>query len=146
MTDIEIAVGLLVTWMTRPSRLEHAQPVANPGSTSEVALHTMHELVTAKLGGDPALERLELEASGSGEVRPRTRARLAMALEDATEDDRDFAKELAKAVSELRKSGSLEEQSRGNVTNTITGNVSGRVIQARDIHGSVTFHDGPKGR
>lgn len=69
-----------------------------------------------------------------------------MALEDATEDDRDFAKELAKAVNELRKSGSLEEQSRGNVTNTITGNVSGRVIQARDIHGSVTFHDGPKGR
>ncbi len=69
-----------------------------------------------------------------------------MALEDATEDDHHFGKELESALSELRKSGLLKKESHGNVTNQITGNVSGRVVQARDINGGVTFHNDGKGR
>jgi hypothetical protein len=68
-----------------------------------------------------------------------------MALEDAAEDDLHFAKELEAAVKEAQKSDRLEVENRGSVTNQITGNVSGRVIQARDIHGGVTFHNGSKG-
>ncbi|WP_434444236.1 hypothetical protein [Lentzea sp. E54] len=142
MKNTEIAVGLLVTWMTRSSISGRDLP-----NDQALALRTVHELVTAKLSGDPALKRLEVEASDAGEVRPRTRTRLEMALEDAAEDDRDFAKALEKAVSELRsKSGAVDDQARGAVINRITGNVSGRVIQARDIHGSVTFHDDSKRR
>lgn len=146
MADVEIAVEFLVVWMTHPTRLGRDHAVANQDATSDLALRALHDLVAAKMHGDPALERLELEATGSGEVRPRTRTRLAMALEDATEDDHSFGKELENVLAELRKSGLLEKESHGNVTNQITGNVSGRVVQARDIDGGVTFYNDGKGR
>ncbi|MET9225819.1 hypothetical protein [Lentzea sp. NPDC003310] len=146
MTDIEIAVGLLIARMTRPAHLEREHLGTNRDGTSEPALQLVYEMITTKLSGDPALERLALEVNGSGQIRPRTRARLAMALEDAAEDDLHFAKELEAAVKEAQKLDRLEVENRGSVTNQITGNVSGRVIQARDIHGGVTFHDGSKGK
>jgi len=146
VADIEIAVELLVVWMTHPTRPEHNYATANQDTVSDIALRTLHELVTDKLRGDPALERLELEATSSGEVRPRTRTRLTMALEDATEDDHDFGRDLQNVLNKLRGSGLVEEESRGNVTNQITGNVSGRVMQARDISGNVTFYNDAKGR
>lgn len=36
-----------------------------------------------------------------------------------------------------------EPGSGSTVSNTITGNVSGQTVQARDIHGPVTFRDEP---
>ena len=142
MADVEIAVELLVVWLTRP---EHEGTVARLDSSSDITLRALHQLVAAKLHGDPAFGRMELEASEQGEIRPRTRSRLAMAIEDATEDDHDFGKDLKTALDELRESDLLKEESRGSVTNQITGNVTGRVIQARDIKGSVTFYSDTKG-
>ncbi|MET9225835.1 hypothetical protein [Lentzea sp. NPDC003310] len=145
MTDIEIAVRVLIAQLTLPAHLEHEHPGADRDGTSEPAFQLVYEMVRTKLSGDSALERLELEANQAGQIRPRTRARLVMALEDAAEDDAHFAQELRAAVAEARKSERLDVESRGSVTNQITGNVSGRVVQARDIHGGVTFHNGSKG-
>lgn len=145
MTDVEIAVGLLITRLVRQALLDSDRADMKVNESFEVALRAVHELVVAKLGADPALERLQIEASSSGEVRPRTQARLALSLEDAVEEDAEFAKNLEHAVNDARTAGQSEVVTRGGVINQITGTVSGRVVQARDINGGVTFHDGPKG-
>jgi len=145
VTDIEIAVGLLITRITGQTQPGADRVDAYANQTFELVLRAVHELVIAKLGGDPALERMHIEISGSGEVRPRTQARLVMALEDAVEDDPEFARNLERAVSDARTLNQPRVETHGSVINQITGTVNGRVIQARDIHGSVTFHDGTKG-
>lgn len=145
VTDIEIAVGLLITRITGQAQPGADRVNAYANQSFELVLSAVHELVRAKLSGDPALERMRIEISGSGEVRPRTQARLIMALEDAVEDDPEFAKNLERAVSDARTADQSEVETRGNVINQITGTINGRVIQARDIHGNVTFHDGTKG-
>jgi hypothetical protein len=139
MTNTEIAVGLLISRLTRPSQGE-CEDTSNSGAI-EASLRLLRQLVVAKLGRDPALERLEFEANNSGEVHIRTRARLALALKDAADDDLEFARNLQSAVSEALKSSHLPTESHGTVVNQITGNVSGRALQARDIHGNVTFND-----
>ncbi|WP_217698434.1 hypothetical protein [Streptacidiphilus griseoplanus] len=63
----------------------------------------LHQLVSSKLGQDPALERAEEEA-GEGQAEPseRTRRRLTDSLEDAAERDPAFSEALDALVRELQ--------------------------------------------
>lgn len=93
MTGAELAVGYLCAWLVR-----EAKRVAGP---SDASTERLQELVGAKLGADPALERARAEA-GAGGPSERTRQRLVLALDDTVERDEDFARALARLIAELR--------------------------------------------
>jgi hypothetical protein len=71
----------------------------------DAGLDRLHELVAARLAGEPVLARLESEAAAGGDapqVRPRTSERVRLALEDAAEADEAFAARLAGLADQLR--------------------------------------------
>ncbi len=62
----------------------------------------LHELVAGKLSGDASLVKLTQEAErGAVEPSARTRARVALAVEDAAEQDPDFDVAVEQLVREL---------------------------------------------
>jgi hypothetical protein len=70
-------------------------------------------------------------AQGAGEGSTEA-ATLARHLEQAVVEDPVFA-------ADLRQMWQHANPGRGSVVNQIAGNVSGKVVQARDINGNVTF-------
>ena len=67
----------------------------------DAGVDRLGELVAGKLGADPALVKLESEAA-AGEVSQRTRDRVRLAVEDASEDDPGFATAVADALRQLQ--------------------------------------------
>ncbi|MDN3352577.1 hypothetical protein [Actinomadura sp. DC4] len=60
---------------------------------------------------------------------------LAQALVDDSGRDPQAAAQLRHWIASAEETISADE----HVTNTVTGNVRGNVLQARDIHGNITF-------
>lgn len=102
MTGLEIAVGFLVGWAVRKIRRVGQRVDAEVDQTLDSGLDRLHELVSSKLGGEPALIKLVAEVEQSGEASPRTQERVRLALEDAAENDAGFASELAALVQQLQ--------------------------------------------
>lgn len=100
------------------------------------AAGTLFDLVKAKLSRRGSKEVATLDAAiaagpGSAEV-----GQLAEALDAARQEDGEFAERLHE---EWQKIISVQAGS-GSLTQTITGNVTGKVVQARDIQGGITFN------
>lgn len=104
MTGIEIAVGYVFAWAVRKARRAAGRADAEVDRAVDAGMDHLHELVSARLGQDPALERVAEEAeTGHAELTERTRRRLTDSLEDAAERDPEFAAALAAAVAELQR-------------------------------------------
>lgn len=92
---------------------------------------SMYELVKRKFAGRKDAEAALAAADGvtpdSAEV-----ATLATHLAAAESEDPAFG-------AELRNTWQQASASQGGVVNQITGNVSGKIVQARDIEGGVSF-------
>lgn len=106
MTGTEIAVGYLFAWAVRKAKRVAGRADAEVDRTLDAAMDRLHDLVSRKLGEDPALRRLAEEAA-AGQEKPtdRTRQRVQLALEEAAEQDSGFAEglnALARAVEELQ--------------------------------------------
>jgi hypothetical protein len=123
MTGIEVAIGLLIAWAVKKANRAGQRLDKIADEAIDLGLDRVHEVVVTKLGGDPALARLESEAAGSGEVAERTQARVRLALEDAVADDPDFAERLDQAVRQAQDSTTAA----GQRSVTVGGNVSGIV-------------------
>jgi hypothetical protein len=120
MTGIEIAVGYLFAWAVRKVRRVAGQADAEVDRGLDAAMERLHDLVSTKLGNDPALQRAQDEAdAGQEEPHQRTRQRLQLALEDAVDHDADFAQALAHTVTEIEK---LDPQARHGESNSVSGN------------------------
>lgn len=95
------------------------------------AAGALHELVRGwfdqRPGGLAVLEAAAGAAPGSPPVR-----RLAEELDRAGRADPAFAER-------LRSTWDSVSAARGGVVNQISGNVTGKVVQARDISGGVSF-------
>lgn len=98
----EVAVGFLIAWVVRKVGRVGRRVDIEVDQVMDAGLDRLHDLVAAKLGGDPALEKLRSEASDAGEVGARTQARVRMALEEAAEQDPVFAAEFEAAVSQVQ--------------------------------------------
>ncbi|MFJ9839281.1 hypothetical protein ACIRYZ_02270 [Kitasatospora sp. NPDC101155] len=133
MTGIEIAVGYVFAWVLRKTHRLAGRADAEVDRGLDAGMDRLHDLVSRKLGQDPALQRAREEAeSGHEELHPRTRQRLELALEDATEHDADFAAALQREVDALQAlSGSAGGVSAGNGGQAVGGNV-----EIRADHGS----------
>lgn len=90
----------------------------------------LYDLVKEKFSKDPeagkALETAEAMPREAGPIRV-----LAERLEAAEQADPEFAETL--------RSGWTQHAEKGGVTNQISGDVSGKVVQAGDIHGNISF-------
>jgi len=115
--------------MTDPILISIATALAGRAATS------LYDLVKKKFAGDSkaatALEAAADAPEGSAPVRD-----LAAELERAEQADSGFREALR---AEWDRVSLTQNAQSGGVTNQITGQVTGKVIQARDIHGNVSF-------
>jgi hypothetical protein len=94
---VEIAVGYVFAWLVGKAGR------AAPAGRADAQIERLGELVTGRLGGDPALERAAEEAeAGQEEPSERTRRRLVDSLADAAERDPAFGTALGELVRELQ--------------------------------------------
>ncbi|MFF5538612.1 hypothetical protein ACFY71_40225 [Streptomyces cinerochromogenes] len=100
---VEIAVGYVFAWLVAKGRRVAGRADAEIDRGLDAGMDRLHDLVSRKLGQDPALERAREEAeAGQTEPSERTRRRLADSLADAAERDGAFAEALEKLVEELQ--------------------------------------------
>ena len=96
---------------------------------------SVYELVKRKFSGareaTEALEAADGAAPDSAEVRA-----LSEALAAAAKSDPEFDSELR---ARWQSESVVQHADRGGVTNQIAGAVRGKVVQARDIQGGVSF-------
>ncbi|MFE0520756.1 hypothetical protein [Streptomyces sp. NPDC058954] len=103
MTGIEVAVGYVFAWLVRKAGRVAKGADAEVDRGLDAGMERLHDLVSRKLGRDPALERAAEEAeSGQDTPSARTRRRLTDSVEDAVEHDPDFARALLTLVEELQ--------------------------------------------
>lgn len=99
------------------------------------AAGSLFDLVKAKLAKRGGKDVAALDAAIDAGPESAEVTELAEVLEAAQQEDPAFAEQLREEWREL----SIQAGS-GNVTQTISGNVSGKVVQARDIQGGITFN------
>ena len=103
MTGIELAVGYTFAWLVRKAKRVAGRADAEVGRSLDAGMDRLHDLVSRKLGADPALQRAAEEAEeGLPEPSERTRRRLTDSLEDAAERDTAFAQALKELVEHLQ--------------------------------------------
>ncbi|MBM9506754.1 hypothetical protein [Actinacidiphila acididurans] len=96
-------MGYLVAWVVGKARRVAGRADAEVDTVLDAGLDRLHEMVVARLGGDPALEQAVTQAAaGAQAVSDRTRRRLGLALEEAVEQDPAFASALQDAVAAVR--------------------------------------------
>ncbi|MEU6587661.1 hypothetical protein ABZ923_00200 [Streptomyces sp. NPDC046881] len=103
MFGAEFAVAYVFAWAVRKAKRVGGRADSEVDRALDSGMDRLHDLVSRKLGQDPALERAKEEAAeGRAELSERTRRRLTDSLEEAGERDEHFAALLEKLVDELR--------------------------------------------
>jgi len=106
--------------------------VAISAALAGKAITSFYDFVRTRISGRrQAVAALEA-AEGKPQESPEVQA-LAAELETITAEDPRFAAELRE------RWNSVQHAETGGVINEISGNVSGKVVQARDITGNITF-------
>lgn len=99
------------------------------------AVASLYQLIRAKFADDPdacaVLEAAEGAAADSQEV-----GELAAALKEKQGADPAFGERLREEWNRLTVEQNAEA---GGVANQVSGQVGGNVVQARDIHGGISF-------
>jgi len=113
--------------MTEPILLDIAGALATRAATS------LFELVKNKFSRSPEQEAV-LEAAN--EQEPATVRRLAGQLAAIQYEDEEFFGQL---VTEWQKLRNEAQADGGSVINQVSGNVTGKLIQARDISGGISM-------
>jgi hypothetical protein len=133
MTGLEIAVGYLFAWAVRKARRVAGRADQEVDRGLDAGMDRLHDLVSRKLGNDPALEQLSDEAeAGRQEPRSRTAQRVVLALEDAAEGDTEFADALQQAVEQLQAASNPS----AGVSASEGGQAVGGNVDIRADHGS----------
>ena len=100
MTGLELVAGYLVVWAVRKAKRAGARLDKEADEVMDAGLDRLHSVIATKLGTDPALAKLETEAS-EGDPSDRTVQRVNLAIEEAAEDDSQFASLLKAVLAEL---------------------------------------------
>ncbi|MEV4053103.1 hypothetical protein AB0J55_18110 [Amycolatopsis sp. NPDC049688] len=114
--------------MPEPILISIAAALAAKGATG------LYDLVKRKFAKDPAAVAL-LDAASSAPEDARPIAALAERLSEAEVEDAEFSEALREEWGKLPES----RVSQGDVHNTVTGKVSGKVVQLRDVHGNINL-------
>lgn len=95
---VEMVVGFLVAWAVGKARRVGKQVNGLTDQTLEVVVDQVWMVVAAKLGADPAIQRLVTEARETGDASVETRASAAASLQQAVQQDQRFAAQLRAAA------------------------------------------------
>ncbi|HEX4221241.1 MAG TPA: hypothetical protein VHZ97_02630 [Pseudonocardiaceae bacterium] len=98
------------------------------------AAGSLFDLVKAKLAQRGGTDVAVLDAAVAAGPESVEAKELADVLDAAQQEDPAFAERLRQEYHAISVAGT------GNITQTISGNVSGKVVQARDIQGGITFN------
>ncbi|MEV0276773.1 hypothetical protein AB0I22_10395 [Streptomyces sp. NPDC050610] len=135
MTGIEVAVGVLFAWAVQKARRVAGRADAEVDRALDAAMDELHDLVSTRLGEQPALRELtaaaeeQAEAAGaSGATEPSgpVRQRMQRVLADVAEHDAGFAAALERAVRQV-------QDARDRTTGQATAGGVGSVA----VHGTV---------
>jgi hypothetical protein len=93
MVGLELVPGVahLVAWGVRKLRRVGTRLDEETDEVIDAGLDRLHDAIAAKLGADPALGKLETEVSQGLEPSERTLRRVQDEVEEAVEDDPEFA-------------------------------------------------------
>jgi hypothetical protein len=103
VVGLELVAGYLVAWVVRKARRAGQRLDNETDEVMDASLDRLHEVVTAKLGSDPALVKLETAASQGLELSERTVQRIQYAVEEATEEDPQFATAVEQVLAQLEQ-------------------------------------------
>ncbi|MER7859693.1 hypothetical protein ABTX61_11350 [Amycolatopsis japonica] len=143
---LEVVVGFLIAWAVGKARRAGKRVDGVTDQVIDATAARLRDVLLNKLGGDSAIQTLQLEADESGEVSDLTQQRVTLAIEDAVKRDTQFASELRSALAEAEKGGSLlaasaEQAVSGSATATGSGGVAIGIV-GRDA----TFGNNPDPR
>ncbi|MEU8263989.1 chromosome partitioning protein [Micromonospora sp. NPDC048999] len=144
MIGFELVVGWLAAYAWGKARRVAGGADAEVDRVFDAGMARLHDLVSARLGPDPALAKLEAEAGQAAAttaaevvVSDRTRQRVELAIADVADTDPSFATALDTLVAQLRQAqaptaGSISVSHSGPATATgggvaISGAVGGDV-------------------
>lgn len=103
MTGLELVVGYLAAWGVRKLKRAGNRLDEETDEVIDAGLDRLHDAIAGKLGTDPALVKLEADVSHGLELSDRTRRRVQDAVEEAAEDDPDFAAVLEALLARLEE-------------------------------------------
>jgi hypothetical protein len=101
MVGLELVAGYLVAWAVRKAKRAGQRLDKETDEVMDAGLDRLHEVIAAKLGTDPAIAKLEIEAAQENGASDRTIRRVNDAVEEAAEDDSQFASLLKAVLAEL---------------------------------------------
>jgi hypothetical protein len=147
----ELVVGYVFAWLAgkgmRAARRADGQVDQAVDAAIDRLGGKLHEMVAGKLNGDASLVRLSEEASqGSVEPSARTRARVALAVEDAVERDAVFGVAVEELVRQLQaaQGGGLSAEAGGvAVGGDVRVRAEGGSFAAAVVQGDVSFGNPP---
>lgn len=138
---LEIVVGFLVAWAAGKAKRVAKRADGAVDEVLDAGVDRIQEIVTAKFDGDPALKQLRLEAADKGEASSRTRARVQLALEEAVDQDLEFAEQLRVAVSQV--DSAVVDDATIRLSQSVSGDIGGSNIQVGGNVGAGIRIDGP---
>lgn len=103
MVGLELVAGYLVAWGVRKLRRVGTRLDEETDEVIDSGLDRLHKAIAAKLGDDPALEKLEDEVSQGLEPTDRTLRRVQDAVEEATEEDPAFGATIEALLAKLEE-------------------------------------------
>jgi hypothetical protein len=103
MVGLELVAGYLVAWGVRKLRRIGNRLDEETDEVIDAGLDRLHDAIAAKLGADPALAKLESEVSQELEPSDRTLQRVQYAVEEATEEDPEFAAVIEALLAKLEE-------------------------------------------
>lgn len=132
---VEVVVGFLIAWAVGKTRRVGQRVDLMVDQALDAGLDRLQGVVAAKLGDDPAVQRLQVEAAdNTGEISGRTRIRVQLALEEAVEQDPQFVEQLQAVVADVQKSYAVNGSATGErgvvINDGVHGHGSGITIGA----------------
>ena len=144
---LEVAVGYLATWAWRRARHAAGRVEDRVDAAVDARLEKVYAAVAAKLSGDPSLGRLESEAAQDLDKPPvvseRTRDRVRLALEDATDTDAGFAGQLTELLAQVKAAGVSASEHGVAAGRDVNVRAESGSVAAVNLHGSVNIGNPP---
>ena len=103
MVGLELVAGYLVAWGVRKLRRVGTRLDEETDEVIDAGLDRLHDAITAKLGADSALVKLEDEVSQGLEPSDRTLRRVQDAIEEAAEMDPEFGATIEALLARLEE-------------------------------------------
>jgi hypothetical protein len=123
VVGVEVVIGTLIAWAVGKARRAGKALDGLADEVVDAGAAKVRDVVLAKLGDDSSVRKLAEEAAETGEVSERTRKRVALAIEDAADEDRQFAEALEAALAEAGRHGGAVASHGGTA---VSGNAEAR--------------------